>query len=74
MLDMINAPIPIAIPAMAPGLRLGPLLFASVGGRADTDVVLFEGVVAVVPKETLMTDASDDAYSLGNRYRSLDCQ
>jgi len=64
MPDMTKAPIPIAIPAMAPGLSRWPLLFGSVGGGVATGVVVFEGVSdesPVATKGTLITEASDDA-------------
>ena len=40
MLNMTNAPIPMAIPAMAPGLRLEPLLLTPVVGRSGSGIVV----------------------------------
>ena len=72
MLDMTNAPIPIAIPAMAPGLILEPLLLTSGVGPAGSGGVVLDGVEAV--KGTFIIEASDDAYSSGNSGKSLVCQ
>jgi len=59
MLDMINAPIPMAIPAMAPGLRLELLRLELVDGGAGAGVVVLDGVEAV--NGILINEASDDA-------------
>jgi len=69
---MTNAPIPTAIPAMAPGLLLELLRLDLVDGGAGAGVVVLGGLAAL--KGTFITEASDDAYSTGNLVKSLVCQ
>jgi len=73
-LNMTDAPIPMAIPAMAPGLRRWPLLCSSGDGAVDAGGVSSNGVVVVFPKGTFITEASADAYSTGKLVKSLVCQ
>jgi len=75
MLDMTNAPLPTAMPAIAPGFRLEPLLSTSVGGRAGSGDVVLDRVVVLdgdaAVKGTPINEASDDAYSTGKLFKSL---
>jgi len=74
MLDMTDAPIPMAIPAMAPGLIRWPFLCSSEDGAVNAGGVSSNGVEVVFPKGTFITEASDDAYSTGKLVKSLVCQ
>jgi len=61
MLVMTNAPTPMAIPAMAPGLKLEPLLSGSVAECVDVGLVVLDESVVVFSRGTFMTDATEDA-------------
>jgi hypothetical protein len=58
---MTNVTVPTAIPAMAPGLMLEFRSFTFVGGGMDVGVLVFDEIVAVSPKGTLIANARDDA-------------
>jgi len=61
MLDMTNAPIPMAMPAMAPGLIMVLLRLELVRGGAEVEFVSFDEAEVVSPRGTFNTDASDNA-------------
>lgn len=79
MPSMARTPIPTPIPALAPGFSSELELCEAMGGTGNEAVEAMvvdggEQDVVELPNGTPMNGARENAYSLGNKERSLDCQ